>query len=99
MKQAKAKRAAELGGLKIVPAPFPQEHLDGLKAHSAANWTLLQKLRHPDGDSIDVGIIDKELVGVAIKEGPHEICKLALTYDETGDLLSKLQRARRKVKP
>lgn len=95
MKQAKARRTAELGGLKIVPAPFPRKHLD----RDDPNWTLLQKLRHPDGDSIDVDVIDGELVGVAIKQGPHEIGKLALTYDETGALISRLQRARRKVKP
>jgi hypothetical protein len=60
---------------------------------------FVEKLLHPDGDSIDIDIIDDELVGVAIKQGPHEICKLALTYAEMEVLISGLQRARRKVKP
>lgn len=56
-------------------------------------------LRHPDGDSIDVAVVDGDLVGVTIKEGPHEICRLGLTYDEAGILIRQLQRTRRRVRP
>jgi hypothetical protein len=94
MKQAKAARTAELGGMKIIPAPFPKFD------NADPNWTLLEKLRHPDGDSIEVDVNDDDaLIGVAIKQGPHEICKLALTYIEAGIVIRSLQRARRKVKP
>ena len=55
------------------------------------------QLRHPDGDAIDVDIIDGELVSLTIKEGPHEICRLAFTGGELDVLLDRLQRAREKV--
>lgn len=58
----------------------------------------VQQLRHPDGDSIDVAVIDGELIGVTIRQGPHELCKLALTHAEIGILIRQLVRARRKVK-
>lgn len=55
------------------------------------------QFRHPDGDAIDVGIIDGELVSLTIKEGPHEICRLAFTGGELDVLLDHLQRTRKKV--
>lgn len=59
----------------------------------------LQPLQHPDGDSIEFDIVDGELIDFTIKQGPHERCKLALTYAEAGIVIDRLQRARRKVKP
>ena len=55
------------------------------------------QLRHPDGDAVDVDIIDGELVSLTIKEGPREICRLAFTGGELDALLDRLQRARKKV--
>jgi len=57
------------------------------------------KLLHPDGDAINIDIVDGELITLAIKQGPHEICRLAFTYDEMGALIDRLQDARWKVKP
>jgi hypothetical protein len=85
--------------LKGVPAPFPQEHLDSMKQHDAANWETLRKLVHPDGDAIELDIIDGEFVDLTVKQGPHEICRLAFTGPELDVLVDRLQRARRKVKP
>lgn len=59
----------------------------------------MMKLKHPDGDAIDIDVIDGELVGVAVKQGPHEICKLAFTYAELSTLIDRLQDARWKIKP
>ena len=55
------------------------------------------QLRHPDGDGIDINILDGEVGRLTIKEGPHEICRLAFTGGELDVLLDRLQRARKKV--
>ena len=60
---------------------------------------VMTKLRHPDGDAIDINIVDGELVSLAVKQGPHEICKLAFTYDELGALIDRLQDVRWRIKP
>lgn len=83
--------------LKITPAPFPQEHLDGIKAHHDETWEALRKIVHPDGDAIELDIIDGEFVGLTVKQGPHEICRLAFTGEELDVLIDRLQRARKKV--
>ena len=85
--------------LTIVPAPFPQEHLDSIKEHDDTNWETLRKLVHPDGDAIELDIIDGEFVGLTVKQGPHEICRLAFTGVELDVLIDRLQHARAKVTP
>lgn len=60
--------------------------------------TILRKLRHPDGDSIEISVVNDELVGLVVKQGPHEVCQLAFTYDELTVLIQNLRFAQRKVK-
>jgi hypothetical protein len=95
MKEAKAKQTP----IKIVPASPPKEALDNWAADVDYFAAAIEKLRHPSGDSIEVEAVDRELIAVTIKGGPHEICKIALTGPETDVLLASLQRARKKVKP
>lgn len=57
----------------------------------------LRKLVHPDGDAIEIDIIDGALIGLTFKQGPHEICRLAFTGEELDVLVDRLQRARRQV--
>jgi hypothetical protein len=82
---------------KVVPARFPQEHLDSIKERDDANWEALRKLVHPDGDAIELDIIDGKFVGLMVKQGPHEICRLAFSGDELDVLIDRLQRVRKKV--
>ncbi len=56
-------------------------------------------IRHPSGDAIELDVVDAELVDVAIKQGPHEICRLVFTGPELDVLIEGLQHARTKVKP
>ena len=57
------------------------------------------RLQHPDGDAIDIEIVDGELATIMISQGPHVVCTLALTYDELGVLIDRLQDARWKIQP
>jgi hypothetical protein len=61
--------------------------------------TFPQTIRHPDGDSIVLDVMDGETVDLAIKQGPHEICCLAFTGPQLDVLIDRLQLARSKVKP
>ncbi len=58
-----------------------------------------QTLRHPSGDAFELDVVDGEMVNVAIKQGPHEICCLAFTGPQLDVLIDRLQHARSKVKP
>lgn len=58
-----------------------------------------RKLRHSDGDAIELDIIDGELVSLTVKQGPHEICRLAFTGAELDVLIERLACARQKAKP
>ena len=60
---------------------------------------VLHKLVHPDGDAIEVDAIDAELIGLTVKQGPHEICRLAFTGGKLDTLIDRLQRERKKIKP
>ena len=64
-----------------------------------ANWEARSKLLHPDGDAIEVDVIDAEFIILTVKQGPHEICRLAFTGEELDVLIDRLQRARSKVTP
>lgn len=66
-----------------------------MSAATTGRWE--GKLAHPDGDAIELDVIDNELVDLTIKQGPHEICRLAFTGKELDVLIDRLQRARLKV--
>lgn len=59
----------------------------------------MTRLSHPDGDALEIEPIDAELVGVTVREGPHEVCRLAFTGPELDVLIARLQQARAEVKP
>jgi hypothetical protein len=62
-------------------------------------WEELRKLRDPDGDSIEFDIVDGETLDIAIKQGPHEICRLGLSTAQLDVLIDRLQRIRLRLKP
>ena len=57
-----------------------------------------EQLRHPEGDAIIIAV-DDDVVDVAFTQGPHEVFKVGLTYDQAGIVIGSLQRARRKARP
>lgn len=62
-------------------------------------WETLRKLVDPDGDSIEFDLVDSETVDIAIKQGPHEVCRLGLTNVQLDVLIDRLQRVRLRMKP
>ena len=62
-------------------------------------WETLRKILDPDGDSIEFDIVDGEVVDIAIKQGPREICRLGLTVGQLDVLIDRLQRIRQRMKP
>ena len=61
------------------------------------DWETLRRLADPDGDSIEFTIVDGT-VDVSIKQGPREVCCLALTATQLDVLIDRLQRVRRRIK-
>ena len=61
------------------------------------DWETLRRLADPDGDSIEFAITDG-VVDVSIKQGPREVCCLALTAAQLDVLIDRLQRVRRRIK-
>jgi hypothetical protein len=62
-------------------------------------WETLRKRADPDGDSIEFDIVDSETVDIAIKQGPHEVCRLGLTTVQLDVLIDRLARIRQRMKP
>lgn len=67
-------------------------------ARNNESWKALRKLVHPDGDAIELAVIDSEVVDLTIRQGPHEICCLAFTGAELDVLIERLQIARRRLR-
>lgn len=85
---------------KIVPAPFPQEHLRAANRIDNENWEELSRIVHPHGDAIELDIINGEFVELAVKQGGlHEVCCLGFTGPQLDVLIGRLQTARQKMKP
>ena len=60
------------------------------------DWEVLRRLTDADGDSIEFAIADG-IVDVSIKQGPREVCCLALTATQLDVLIDRLQRIRRRL--